>query len=245
MSEPVVLSFEKHGKLRLSDFGDFTQFKSQHLLPVIFQEFYALATEFPLVFVRNSANGDFVPAALMGLSEGNNLFCQTPEWDCAFIPTSFSLAPLTAHRLKPDSDEAVIAVDEESNLLSETVGEPLFQANGEYTDYLQKRVENLVTITKQSLHAMALCRLLAEKKLLRSRPIALQYTATSRRYELEGVFTIDEEALEKCSDEEYLELRRRGLMPLIYSHLTSLHQFGRLQRLQHQADLKQAEVASA
>ena len=243
MAEPVLLNFEKHGSLRLVECKDFTQFKSQHLVPVVFQEFYPLATQFPLVFVRNSNSGDFVPAALMGLSKGKNLFCQQPEWQSAFIPTGFTLAPLTVHRLNPDSDEAVIAIDEDSDLLSETIGEPMFQENGEYTESMQKRVDHVVTVTKQSLQAMALCRYLAEKNLFRSRPLTFQYNDSSPRYELEGVFTIDEEVIEKLADEEFLELRRRGLMPLIYSHLTSLHHFSRLLRLQYQADQEQAATA--
>jgi hypothetical protein len=242
MSEPVLLSFEKHGKLRLGEEKDFTQFKSQHLVPVVFQEFYALATQFPLIFVRNSNTGDFVPAALMGLSKGKNLFCQQPQWQAAFVPTSFTLAPLSVHRLQPDSNEAVIAIDEKSNLLSESVGEPLFQADGDYTAYLQKRIDHVVNVTRQSLQALALCRFLAEKKLFRSRTLNFQYSDTSPKYELEGVFVIDEEALEKLGDEEFLELRRRGLLPLIYSHLTSLHQLSRLLRLQHQSDRQAASA---
>lgn len=242
MAEPVLLNFEKHGKLLLSECRDFSQFKSQHLVPIVFQEFYPLATEFPLVFVRNSGSGDFVPAALMGLSKGKNLFCQVPEWHSSFIPTSFTLAPLSVRRLEPGSDEAVIAIDEESDLLSDTAGEPMFQANGEYTESLQKHIDHVVTVTKQSLQAMALCRYLAEKNLFRSRPLTFQHNESSPRYELEGVFTIDEEAIEKLGDEEFLELRRRGLMPLIYSHLTSLHQFTRLLRLQYQADQEQGEA---
>ncbi len=242
MSDPVLLDFKKHGKLRLSECKDFTRFQSQHLVPVVLQEFYSLATQFPLVFVRNSSSGDFVPAALMGLSKGKNLFCQQAAWQSAFLPTSFTLAPLTVHRLEPDSDEAVIAIDEDSDLLSETEGEPMFQENGDYTEYLQKRIDHVVTVTKQSLQAMALCRYLAEKNLFRSRAMAFQFDKSSRRYEVEGVFTIDEEAIEKLSDEDYLELRGRGLMPLIYSHLTSVHQFSQLLRLQHQAD--QQEVHS-
>lgn len=236
MTEPTLLNFERHGHLCIADSTDFGQFESQHLVPVVFQEFYFLATQFPLVFVRNSGSGDFVPTALMGLSKGKNLFCQQSQWQLDFIPTSFTLAPLSVHRLDPGSDEAVIAIDEESNLLSESAGEPMFQTNGEYTESLQKRIDHVVTVTKQSLQAMALCRYLAEKKLFRSRPLAFQYNDSAPRYELEGVFTIDEEAIDKLGDEGYLEIRRRGLMPLIYSHLTSLHHFTRLLRLQYEAD---------
>jgi len=244
MAEPVLLNFEKHSNLRLSETRDFTQFKSQHLVPVVFHEFYMLATEFPLVFVRNSESGGFVPVAMMGLSKGTNLYCQTPVWSSAFIPTSFSLSPLSVHRLEPGSDEAVIALDEESSLLSESVGEPMFEAGGEYTKYLQARIDHVVNITKQSLQTMALCKYLVEKNLFKSGRLSLQFSDKSPRYEVEGVYTIDEEALNKLSDEEYLELRTRGLLPLMYSHLTSLHKFPGLLRLQDQFDQEHAATNS-
>jgi len=236
MADPVLLSFEKHGKLRLSDSRDFTQFKSQHLVPVVFQEFYSLAAELPLVFVRNSETGGFLPVAMMGLRKGSNLFCQNSSWQQPFLPSSFTLAPLSLHKLQSDTDDAVVAIDEESKLLSESVGESLFQSNGEFSNYLQKRIDQIVTVTKQSLQAVTLCQFLADKNLLKTGLLALQYDDSSPRYEVEGVYTIDEDMLEKIADEEYLELRRRGLISLIYSHLTSLSKFKRLLLLQNQVD---------
>ncbi len=236
MAEPVLLNFKQHGNLRLRELRDFTKFRTMHLVPVVFHEFYGLATEFPLVFVRNSETGGFVPVALMGLSKGHNLYCQQPEWKSSFVPTTFTLAPLSVQRLPENEEEAVIAIDEESDLVSETTGEPMFTADGEYTEYLKARINHVVTVTRQSLQSAALCQWLTEKNLFRSKPLAFQLSRNATRYELEGVYSVDEEALAKLSDEEYLELRRRGVMPLIYSHLTSVHQFDRLLRLQTQAD---------
>lgn len=240
MSQPVLLNFEKHGKLRLSEPKDFTSHKTENFVPVVFQEFYGLATEFPLVFIRNKKTGDFVPGAMMGLNQGVNLYCQTPEWRPVFIPASFTLTPLSVSRLDPESGEADIAIDEQSPLLSETVGEPLYQSDGLATDYLKKRIDHVVKVTQQSLQTIALCRYLAEKRLLASRPLKLQHTENSPKYEVEGVYMIDEDALEELSNEEFQELRERGLLPLIYSHLTSLQQIGRLTHLQHAVDLAKA-----
>ncbi|MFN3238193.1 MAG: SapC family protein [Pseudomonadales bacterium] len=236
MADPVPLSFDRHGKLRLSEISDFTQFSTQHIVPVVFQEFYELATEFPLVFVRNSESGDFAPVAMMGLTQGRNLYCQTSNWALSFIPTSFTFAPLSLRRSTSGADQAVACIDEESPLLSESVGEPIFNAAGNYTDYLQQRIDRLALVTRQTLQTNSLCQLFAEKKLLKTRPLSLQSSANTTRYEVEGVYTIDEEALEALDDTEFFALRQRGLLPLIYSHLTSLQQFGRLLRLQTHAD---------
>jgi len=239
MSQPVLLNFEKHGALRLREPKDFTSHKAENFVPVVFQEFYSLATEFPLMFVRNKNTGDFVPGAMMGLKKGVNLYCQTSEWQPNFVPTSFTLTPLSVSRLDPHSNEADIAIDEQSPLLSETEGELLYQSDGEATDYLKSRIDHVVRVTQQSMQAVSLCRYLAEKRLFTTRTLHLQHSEKSPKYEVEGVFAIDEEALEKLNDEEFQELRKRGLLPIIYSHLTSLQQIIRLSRLQHQADITQ------
>tara|TARA_R110002073_G_scaffold75427_3_gene184002 strand:- start:625 stop:1353 length:729 start_codon:yes stop_codon:yes gene_type:complete len=242
MSQPVLLNFEQHGALRLSDATDFTSHRTENFVPVVFQEFYGLATEFPLVFVRNSKTADFVPGAMMGLKKGVNLYCQTSEWQPTFIPSGFTISPLSVRRLEANSDKADIAIDEQSPLLSETVGEPLYDSAGLATDYLKRRIDHVVRVTQQSIQAVSLCRFLAEKKLFTSRALQLQHTQNSPKYEVDGVFVIDEEALEKLNNEEFQELRTRGLLPLIYSHLASLHQIGRLTRLQYEADL--AEIGA-
>ena len=238
MTDPVLLDFHKHGKLRLIEQKDFSKHKAENFVPVVFQEFAALATEFPLVFVRNSRTGDFVPSAMMGLNKGVNLFCQTSEWSPAFIPTSFTIAPLSVSRLGSNASEADIAIYEESSLLSEVEGEAIFSDDGQTTEYFKKRRDNLVKITEQSMQAIEVCRYLAEKRLLATRALKLQYTDSSPTYEVDGVFTVDEEALEKLSNEEFLELRKRGFLPLIYSHLISLQQMHKISRLQYQADLR-------
>ncbi len=244
MSDPVPLSFERHGQMKLNDVKDYRAFRSRHLLPVVFQEFYGLATEFPLVFVRSSDEGEFVPVAMMGLSKGRNLYCQTEHWEPAFVPTGFTVGPLAVARLNNGKEEAIITVDESSALISDSKGEAMFTAHGKRTDFLQKRIEHVLTVTRQTLQARAVCQFLAEQRLFKARAFKLQYAPNSPRYEVEGVYIIDEEKLESLADESYLVLRQRGLIPLIYAHLTSLQQLGRLTRLQAEAD-QEAALQSA
>lgn len=236
MSQLAPLNAERHGKLKLRDRQDYQAYAGQHLVPVVFQEFYGLATEFPLVFVRNSEAGDFVPVAMMGLKQGINLYCQTSDWRAGFIPVGFTVGPLLVTRLESESEPAEISLNEDSELLDESLGEPLFTDSGEQTEFLQKRIEKVMNVTRQTLQARALCKFLADQNLLKQRQIRLQYSPDSPRYEVEGVYIIDEEKLESLSDQEFLTLRQRGLIPLIYAHLTSLQQFGRLSRLQAEAD---------
>jgi len=243
MSEPVPLSFERHGKLKLSEPENYQRFASENLVPVVFQEFYKLATEFPLVFVRHKQSSELIPVAMMGFKKGTNVYCQGAHWGPSYLPASFTVAPFLVTRLDLEKEEidADVSVDEDSPLLNEVIGEALYDANGEQTEFLKKRIEHVVTVTKQTLQARAMTRRLVDKNLLRSRPMSIQYSQDSPKYELDGIYTIDEEALEALGGEEYLKLRQRGLLPLIYAHLSSLHQISRLARLQFQAD--QAETS--
>ena len=177
-----------------------------------------------------------MPSALMGLDQATNLYCQTPAWQPTFIPTSFTLEPFAVIQLGSSVEDSEIAIDEHSPLLSETTGEKLYLENGLATEYLKAKVENVVKITEQSLQAVEICRYLAEKKLLVSRTLKLQYSEESRKYEIEGIFVIDEQTIKNLPDEEFRELRDRGLLAMIYAHLVSLQQIHRLSRLQDQLD---------
>ncbi len=237
MAEPEVLSYKQHGKLRLKEPADYTAFAKQHLVPVVLQEFYGLACEFPLLFVKNSETGEFVPVALMGLKQGVNLFCQRAPWRSSFVPSHFHTGPLLVSGLAPDSDEAVVCLDPDHPLVSESEGEPMFLPSGDQSEMLQRKVEQITRITRQTLQSRAVCAFLAKKRLFQSRPLKLQVARDAPRYEVDGVYLVDEQRLEQLEDGEFLELRRHGLLPALYAHLTSLQQLGRLARKQHEADL--------
>ncbi len=44
----------------------------------------------------------------------------------------------------------------------------------------------------------------------------------------QGIYIVDEKKLNSLSDEQLLDLIKRGLMPAIYAHLMSLQQVQRL-----------------
>ena len=242
MKKIVPLTYEKHGRLRLIEQRDFSGHREENFVPVVFQEFSAMATEFPLVFVRNKKTGDFMPSALMGLDQATNLYCQTATWQPTFIPTSFTLEPFAVTQLGSGVGDSEIALDQNSPLLSETSGEKLYLEDGAATDYLKAKKENVVKITEQSLQAVEICRYLAEKKLLVSRTLKLQYSEESRKYEIEGVFVIDDKIFKNLPDKEFRELRDRGLLAMIYAHLVSLQQIHRLSRLQYQFDKEKSNL---
>ncbi|MCB1650191.1 MAG: SapC family protein [Pseudomonadales bacterium] len=244
MSSPVPLQNDRHAKLKVVESSDFRRYKNNHLVSVVIQDFFTLAVEFPLVFVKINKSEDFIPVAMMGLRDGMNLYCQTEEWQASVAPMNFNNAPFAIARLDETSDQLVVLVDEESPLLNEKDGEPLFDEAGKRSEYFEKRIENLVKVAEQTRNTQEMCKRLVEKNLLTTQQIQLQHRPDGTRYNIDGVYIVDEIALNNLSDADYLHLRSMGLLPVIYSHLASLQQLRRLSERQYNAD-KAAAAAEA
>ncbi|MFT4887927.1 MAG: hypothetical protein ACJAY7_001171 [Pseudohongiellaceae bacterium] len=236
MSSPVPLQNDKHANLKTTQSGDYTRHKERHLIPIIAQDFFTLAAEFPVVFVKNNEAGEFIPVAVMSLREGQNLYCATEEWQAQVVPLSFNNAPFSIARTDPEGEQFVVLIDEESPMLGETDGEPLFKEGGEKTEYLEKRIESLLHVAQQVQQTQAICKLFEEKNLFTTNQVQLQHRPDGKTYNIDGIYTINETALNELSDEDVLELRSKGLLSMIYAHLTSLQQLRRLSKMQYEAD---------
>lgn len=236
MSSPVPLKKDTHAKLKVTESGDFRRYKGMHLIPIITQDFFTLAAEFSLVFVKNGKTEEFIPVAIMGLREGQNLYCQSEQWTAPVAPMAFGSAPFSIARTDPTGEQLIVLVDEESPLLSETKGEVLFKEDGERSEYLERRIEYLVKFAQFSANTQEICKFLADKNLLATQKVQLQHRPDAQRYNIDGIYTINEEALNALPDEDFLQMRKQGLLGLIYAHLASLQQLRRISQLQYEAD---------
>lgn len=236
MSSPVLLQNDKHANLKATPSGDYTRHKERHLIPIVAQDFYNLSAEFPVVFVKNNDVGEFIPVAVMSLREGQNLYCVTEEWQAQVIPLSFNNAPFSIARTDPEGDQFAVLIDEDSPMLSETEGEALFKEGGEKTEYLEKRIESILHVAQQVEQTKAICKFFEEKNLFTTNQVQLQHRPDGRTYNIDGIYTINETALNELSDEDFMELRSKGLVAMIYAHLASLQQLRRLSKMQYEAD---------
>lgn len=243
MASPVALQNDKHRNLKITESGDYARYKDQHLIRIISQDFFTLCAEFPVVFVKDASGEQFVPVAIMGLREGQNLYCQTEEWKAQVVPVRFSNAPFSMVRLDDQSDQLAVLIDEDSPMLSETEGTPLFKEDGTKSAYLEQKMEHLLKTAEQTVQTEGICKIFKEKDLLATQQLQLQHRQDSPTYNIGGVYTIDEKKLNALSDEDFLDLRKQGLIPLIYAHLSSLQQLRRISEMQYNAD-KAAESAA-
>lgn len=236
MTSHVPLAKDKHANLKIINSGDYSRYKEQHLIPIVTRDFFILASEFPCVFVSNQNTEEFMPVAIMGLREGQNLYCQQEPYPAQVIPLGFGNAPFAIAAADEQRDQFVVLVDEDSHLVSETEGQALFDENGEKTEYMEARVEGLIQAAQLREQTNQVCRLLHEKGLLTTHIVQLQHRPDGQKYSIDGIYTVDENKLNELSDEDFLELRKSGILALIYAHLTSLQQLRRISERQYEAD---------
>jgi hypothetical protein len=231
MTNIIPLHHQTHAALKVKNDNDFTRFKAQHLIPVVLQDFIPLASEFPIAFVKNTETGQFTAVAMMGVTPNVNLYCQTPIWQAEVVPSSFFNYPFSLARKEEGDDDCFVCIDTDSPLVNEEQGQSLFDDKGEQTEYLQSRTEHLLNIAQRHEQTANIIQYLASKKLLAMKTLNLNLGA-EKKLTLDGLYVIDEKKLDALPAEEFNELRGKGLLPIIYAHLSSMHQIARLAKKQ-------------
>ncbi|MBS3798560.1 MULTISPECIES: SapC family protein [unclassified Pseudoalteromonas] len=234
MAEQQVqpLHNEKHANTKVKHGLNIEFLKTQHLVPVVAHEFGRIANEFPMAFVKNNESGKFQAVALFGLEPGENLFIKDDQWQAGFAPLAVTRYPLGLVK-HPEQEQYGVVIDEASPLVGEEEGNALFE-NGEETDYLKRRKEALVSFIEFSGVTDAFTQYLADKELLVAQTLTVDIKGEKK--DITGIYLVDEKKLNELSDEDFLELRKRGYLAPIYSFLTSTHQVARLARLKAERD---------
>ena len=100
----------------------------------------------------------------------------------------------------------------------------------------QWQIKLLLASGNASDYKKLLTQALPKKDLLVTPQMQLQHRPDAPAYNIGGIYTVDEQKLNALSDEDYLDLRRQGIIPLIYAHLSSLQQLRRISEMQYNAD---------
>ncbi|MCL1074158.1 SapC family protein [Shewanella dokdonensis] len=225
MSEPfALLDNQKHADVKFTT-PKYAHVADQHMLPVSLHELLYAAVEVPVVFIKNNDTEEFQAVMMLGLKPNQNLLVKGEEWLANYVPNVLRDFPLTVV-LDPEQKEKVwVGLRENNDQVSKEEGEPLF-VDGKETEFLKNRREALLKHFEQDQQSRAILGYLNSKGLLSAQTLTVEIKGEQRN--INGIYLIDERKLAEMSDEDFLELRKRGLLGPIYSHLTSLNQIPRL-----------------
>ena len=217
---------ETHKDVKIKRVTEVADLKDQHALGLVVQEFARAAAEFPVVFIKDGQSERFFPIAMMGIKQNENLFVTDEnKWDAGYMPARYTHKPLSVIPHKDDENKFAIAIDMASPLISKD-GDALFKEDGSEAEHLENRKKSLMAYIEHEKITSAFIDTISKLELIE--PRNLKVNVGEKEINLNGLYMVDEKKLNELSDEVYLDLRKRGYLAPIYSHLGSIHQLNNL-----------------
>lgn len=195
------------------------------LLPIHAGELAKAAASMPLAIIKQDAKWQLV--AICGQEANQNLYIKNGLWQGIYQPLWLNTWPFSIYAV---GDKGFAVMDTASGVLStDASGEAFFNEDNQPSPALAKRLEPLAEQHQMQARTARALEILAAANLIVPWPEALYEQA---EISLEGLYMLDEQALVKLSDEDFLKIRQA--LPLAYAinfSVQQLHILGRLKRL--------------
>ncbi len=186
-------------------------------------EFIQIQAHYPIVFRRSQDGSGFDALALLGFTQGENLFLGADGWDASYLPLVMQRQPFL---IGVAGDELTVHVHIDSPRISNRrdEGEAVFLEHGSPTPFME-RVNSILHAIHQGLHGMpAFIATLLEYDLLEPFVLDIELNDGSQ-IRLDGFYTIKEKALNALDAGALGTLHRAGYLQAIYMVLASMGKF--------------------
>lgn len=223
---PEALSPDKHISLKLSNLPDYRFTAKEFVCPVVSGEMWQIAREYIIVFPTQNGG---LPLALLGIQAGVNAYLGdgNPAWWGRYIPAHFRRYPFIAAPIATKPDDTVgqqrftVCIDASATQLSESVGQPLFNADGTGTEQL-KNIQNALLSLQQDFNiTQALVKQINDAGLLIDQTLTIK-PLNHEPLGLQGFRIVDQKKLRSASPELISSLLKTRALDLIYAHVGSL-----------------------
>ncbi|WP_288078467.1 SapC family protein [Pseudomonas sp.] len=241
MADFQVITRERHGSQYWLKHSIYTFAAGDALCPLVAQELPKAVLSMPIGFI---AEGDhFVPVAVQGLAAGRNLLVALDgRWLASYIPAPYRGYPF--RMATTEQGEQVLCIDEASGLLSESAGEPFFNDDGTPDKAVLEILAFFNQIEANRQLTRSICAVLQQHGLIQPWPITVQGEQGEQK--VEGLFRIDEAALNALTAESLAEVRNAGGLTMAYCQLLSMQHLSTLGTLaQAHAEAEKAQLTQA
>lgn len=227
MPEWIALSRHEHRKLHFLPRAGYAFAGGHHLVPVVMAELGKLLPHYTLSFILQKER--YLPVALLGLAESHNLYLHPDgRWLGDYVPAELRGYPFAMGR-SGDGGERVLCIDRHALLNPQEGGLALFNDEGELTQAPTQTLDFLRHCERSRQQALAAAAALAEYELLTPWSIEIA-SGGAAPFRLDGLYRVDEKALNALSAERLAHLRGNGALALAYAQLFSIHQLEQLKR---------------
>jgi hypothetical protein len=215
----VALDGNLHSKLKLSAQPDLKFSARSPVVPLLGVEFTEAAREYPIAFLRGANNG-WVPVALTGAPDGDNVYMDADgRWSARYVPAYVRRYPFVVAQSAPD--QLTVCIDEAYSGLSESEGTPLFEDGGQASSALRQIVANLAEYQRQAQLTEGFMQRLDAAGLLMEAS-AQANLSDGRGLTLKGFWIVDETRFRALPEATVKEWFASGELGLVYAHLASL-----------------------
>jgi hypothetical protein len=226
MPNYIPVSKETHASKRWKRTASFAFAAKDAVAPLVAQELPSALMHLPMGFIKQEEL--FIPVAILGLLPGQNLFVAPDgRWLGGYTPAAFRAYPFQL--ANTEDGQRVLVIDEASGLVSDTEGEPFFDEEGNPAKALKDVLEFLSQVQSNRELTQRICAVLAKHQLIQPWPINVQGDGGERK--VEGLFRIDEAAMNALPAEAFGALRQAGALPIAYCQLLSMQHIQMLARL--------------
>lgn len=215
----VALKFSEHGNLRVFESNDYRYAKGETLVPIVYDEMADIAREYPIIFPNNHSS---LPCALLGLEPGKNAYvAEDGLWLATYIPAHVRRYPFTFASAEAQGNQQrfMVFMDPEAPHFTDPNGYAVFTADGKPTPHMENRFALLQQMQKVTPRTKEMVATLENSGILVESTVSIQ--KADKTNQITGFRVVDEKAFNALPDAAFVELRRAGVLPLIYAHLLS------------------------
>ncbi len=153
----VPISRELHGKTRIRPLSSFAYIAKATLAPLYGSEIVLMSHEVPVVFIREADT--FTLNALIGLRPGQNLMLDPQgRWMGSHVPAILRRGPFRLGQVDGEQEpRMVLCLEDSSDLISETEGQPLFDESGAPTPLINEATTLLSQLARDIPSTQAIC----------------------------------------------------------------------------------------
>ncbi len=231
-----------HGSKRWLRFTSYAHAEREAIMPLSAAELPKAMMSLPVCFIRQ--DDAYVLAAVMNVTPGKNLLvAPSGQWVGAYVPAACRSFPFILG--KTQEGQPVLCIDEDAGMVTDgSEGEPFFGEDGEPAKAVLDVMSFLTQFEQGRQAAAASCAVLAKYDLIQPWPIKLR--SDTGETSVEGLFRVDEIALNALPAEALLEVRNAGGLNIAYCQLLSMQHIAMLGKLaEMHANAKAQAVAPA
>lgn len=226
---PIPLDAQKHAQMGLRPGLNLGFAAKSHAVPLNMIEFAQACHHYPIVF---SPDATATPVAVLGLSEGQNLYV-TPNNDWvepgAYIPSYIRRYPFLFATVT-GTDQLTLCVDEGVMVQGGQGPLAFFETGGKPSAMTANALEYCKSFHAATLQTQEFCAALNATGVLESREAEIPLPS-GQKVRFGGFRMIDEKKFAALPDVTFTEWRKKGWLPAVYAVLFAAPQWGKLARL--------------